>query len=336
MILRRVLLLALLALAGCGGADAQQPARVPKVAILAPGEPGGIVCESGIGGSVVGCFVDELRKLGYVDGRNISIEYRFANGVAQRLPALASELVKLQPDVIYTHTMGGAEVAASATATIPIVVGPAGEGALTRLAGDLARPRSNVTGTTLHHIELEEKCLQLLKELAPRSSRVAVLLNPDNPGWREYPQILVPAASRLGLTLVRIEARSGSDVPRAFAAMSAAGVDAVYLVDDSALAGDRKTRKQIAELAAKNRWPLVSSNANVASDGGLVSIGTDIPALGRRAAFYVHRILNGAKVSDLPVERPTTYKLTVNRKTAAMLDVQIPQSLLLRADEVIH
>jgi putative ABC transport system substrate-binding protein len=322
-----------LAITAC--AWAQQPARLAKIAILSSGGPAATVCGSDVQGSGVGCFVDGLRALGYVDGRNVSLEYRFADGEYERLPALASDLVSLQPAVIYTAGPG-AHAAASATTTIPIVVGTAGEETLTRLAGNLARPTGNVTGLTLVSVEQQLKCLQLLKELAPHTSRVVVLVNPDNPGYRDYPGILAPAAGQLGVTLIRIEARKVSELPQAFAAIEASGANAIYIVDDPLLAGTGEVRKQVIEWALSRRLPVTSSNSHVAPDGGLVSLGTDLPALGRRAAFYVDKILKGAKPADLPVERPSVFKLSVNVKTAKALGLTIPQSLLLRADEVIQ
>ncbi len=317
-------------------ARTQQPGRLPTIGILSPGMQANAACTSKAPGSIVGCFVEELRALGYREGSNVAIEYRFAEGDASRLPVLAAELVSLGPSVIFTHTNAGADAAASATTTIPIVVGPANEKTFERLAGNFARPAGNVTGLTLYSIEQEEKCLQLLKELAPRTSAVAILVNPDNPGMRAYPDELNPTAKRLGFALIRIDARNASELPKAFAAILASGASAIYMVDDAALAGSAGARKQTIAWAMERRIPVASSNYVVAADGGLVSLGTDIVALSRRAASYVHRILAGAKPADLPVERPTVYRLSVNRKTASALGLTIPQSLLLRADEVIQ
>jgi putative ABC transport system substrate-binding protein len=280
--------------------------------------------------------MDAMRALGYVDGKNVSFEFRFAEEDYKKLPALASELVRLRPDVIYTSGGPGALAAATATSTIPIVVGPAGEATLTQLAGNLARPTANVTGFTLVSIEQELKCLQLLKELAPHTSRVALLLNPDDPGTRDRPRILAPVAARLGLTLIAIEARNVSGLPQAFAAIAASNAQAIYLVDDPALAGTGESRKQIVERALSRGLPIVSSNSSIAAEGGLASLGTDRLALVRRAALYVDKILKGAKPADLPVEAPSVFKLSVNVKTAKALGLTIPQSLLLRADEVIQ
>jgi len=276
-----------------------------------------------------------MRDLGYVDGTSVLFEFRFAEDNERKLPALATELVSLRPDVIYTAGPG-ATAAANATNTIPIVVGPGGEEALTRLAGNLAHPMGNVTGFPLTSVEQLLKCLQLLTELAPRISRVALLVNPDDPSSRDYPGVLAPAAAQLGVTLIRIEARNVSDLPRAFNAVAASGAAAIFLVDDPALAGTGKARKAVIDGALSRRLPLVSPNSSVAPEGGLVSFGTDRPALARRAAIYVDKILKGAKPADLPVELPSKFKLSVNVNTAKTLGLTIPQSVLLRADEVIQ
>jgi putative ABC transport system substrate-binding protein len=276
-----------------------------------------------------------VRELGYVDGKSVSFEFRFAEDDYKKLPAFAAELVRLRPDVILTAGPG-ATAAANATTTIPIIVGPGGEETLTRLAGNLAHPTGNVTGFTLLSVEQEQKCLQFLKELAPRTSRVALLLNPDNPSGRDYPGILAPAAAKLSLTLIGIEARNVSDLSEAFAAITASGANAIYIVDDPALAGTGPVRKQVSEWALKRGLPVVSPNARVASDGGLLSFGTDLNVLNRRAAAYVDKVLKGVKPADLPVERPSVFNLAVNVKTASALGLTIPQSLLLRADEVIQ
>ena len=310
---------------------AQQPARLPKIGILSPA-----------GAEILGrpttslaSFIQGLRDFGHVDGKSVSLEFRFAEQALDRLPALAAELVRLQPDVIYTHA-SAAVAAARATATIPIVVGPTDERIMIALAGSLARPTGNVTGTTLTNAQWDQKCLQLLKEIAPRTRKVAVVVNPANLGYLEYLGRLAEGLEPLGMTLVRIEARRAADVPGAFAAMAASGADAIFMPDDLVLAGTPDVRAHFIDRASRRRLPLASSHGPVAADGGLLSLGTDIGALGRRAAYHVHRILAGAKPGDLPVERPTTFKLTLNLKTAKALGLTVPQSLLLRADEVIE
>jgi putative ABC transport system substrate-binding protein len=194
-----------------------------------------------------------------------------------------------------------------------------------------------VTGFTLNSVEQEIKCLQLLRELAPHAFRVALLLNPDNAGYGDNAGRLASAAfNQLGLTLIRIEARNVSDLPQAFAAIVASGANAILIADDAALAGTDPVRKQVSEWALKQRLSVVSSNARVASDGGLLSFGTDLNALQRRAAGYVDKVLKGVKPADLPIERPSVFILSVNVKTANALGLTIPQSLLLRADQVIQ
>jgi len=314
---------------------AQQPARLPKVAILSQGAPPAETCGANMQASSLPCFMDALRELGHVEGKNVSFEFRFAEQDYTRLPALAAELVGLRSDVIYTSGAGAA-AAANATTTIPIIVGPASEETLTRLAGNLARPTGNVTGFTLVSVEQEIKLLQILKEVAPRTSRLALVLNPDNPGYRNYPGILAPTAAQLGMTLIKIEARNASDLPQALAAIAAYGANAIYLFDDAALAGSGPVRKEVGEWAVKRKLPVVSPNARVASDGGLVSFGTDLNTLNRRAAAYVDKILKGVKPADLPVERPSKFNLSVNVKIAKVLGLTIPQSVLLRADEAIQ
>jgi len=314
---------------------AQTPARLPTVGILSPNTPVG-ACGADQQGRTVCYFLDGLRALGYIEDRNVAFQYRFADDDYKRLPALAKELVALRPDVIYTHTGLSADAAATATTTIPIVIGPAGEASLARLAGNLARPTGNVTGTALNTIGQDEKCLQLLKELAPRITRVAVLLNPNNFDYRGYPGVLEPAATHLGMTLVAIDVGNVSDLRQAFATIEAKGAEAILLTADSALTASDEIRPRVSDWAMIPRLPLASPSYRVAPGGGLLSLSTDIEAPARRAAFYVHRILKGAKPADLPVELPTKFKLVVNRKTAVALGLAIPQSVLLSADELIQ
>jgi putative ABC transport system substrate-binding protein len=315
---------------------AQSPTRLPKIGILAPGAATNTDCAADVIGSNVRCFLDGLRALGYIEGKNVIIEYRYADEHYERLPALAAELVSRAPDVIFTNTSAGAEAAAKATTTIPIVVGPAGEATIAGLAGNLARPTGNVTGIALNISEQDQKCVQLLKELAPRTTKVALLVNPDNVAWRRYPEALEPAAARLGVTLIRIEVKHASDLPQAFAAIAASGANAIFLVDDALIVAAPDVRGQILEWALNRRLPVASSSWRIAPSGGLVSLGSEVPPLIRRAATYVDKILKGARPADLPVERPSVFKLAINLKTAKALGLTIPQSLLLRADEVIQ
>ena len=304
----------------------QQPARLPTVGILSPRAP--TACESSVSGNAAACMVDGLRALGDVGGRKVAFETRYAHGDLSRLPALAAELVTLRPDVLYTFSSAGAEAAAKATTTIPIVVGPAAETAMIRLAGNHARPAGNVTGQTLNTgiDEQSQKCLQLLKELAPRTSRVARIGSPDNPNFVRSQNTLDAAAAQLGLTLISVGARGAADLPSVFAAITAARADAIFMGDDAGLAGSAEVRRQVSAWALGRRMPLASSNAGFAADGALLSLGTDLPAIARRATFYVHLILGGAKPVDLPVERPTVFKLSLHGKTAASAKSELSKS----------
>jgi len=304
-------LVCVLSLAAGASAWAQQPAKLPKVAVLSPRAPTAEACGANRQGTTLPCFLQAMRDLGYVEGRNVSFEFRYANDDFKRLPALAGELVKLRPDVIYTFSSPGLTAAADATSTIPIIVGPAGEILLTRLAGNLARPTRNVTGFTLVSVEQEIKCLELLKELAPHTARVALLINPDNPVDRESPGALAPAAAQLGMSLVTISARDATGLPQAFAAIEAARADAIFDLDDAVLAGNAAVRKQISEWALPRKVAVASPNVLFAADGGLLSFGTDLNALARRAAGYVDKVLKGARPAVLPVERPSKYMLSV-------------------------
>jgi putative tryptophan/tyrosine transport system substrate-binding protein len=332
---RHVLSLVFVSSLASARAWGQKPNQRPTVGILSPNSPVG-ACGADQQGRTVCYFIAGMRALGYIDGSNVSFQYRFADQDYKRLPALAKELVAWRPDVIYTHTGLSADAAAAATTTIPIVVGPAGETSLTRLAGNLARPTTNVTGTALNAIGQDEKCLELLKELAPRITRVAVLLNPSNFDYRGYPSVLRAAAARSGMTLSAIEVRNVSDLQQAFAIIEAKGAEAILLTADPLLTASDEIRPRVNDWAASHRLPLASPSYRVAPGGGLFSLSTDIEAPARRAAFYVHRILNGAKPADLPVELPTKFKLVVNRKTAVALGLVIPQSVLMRADELIE
>jgi putative ABC transport system substrate-binding protein len=317
-------------------AIAQQPAP-PTIGILSVGGPANATtCGSGAVTANVSCFVDALRGLGYAPERNITLVYRFADGAYERLPGLAAELVSLRPDIIYTHSTPGAEAAAKATTTIPIIVAPAGESTMERLAGNLARSRGNVTGFALENVDEYAKCLQLMKDIDTRISRVAVLVNPDNPAWSSYPAVLEPAAHQVGVTLAEVKARSESDLSQAFAAIGAGGANALLMVNDAEPAGSSKVRRRIIDWAISRGVALATSSPIVTKDGGLLSLGIDPPALARRAAVYADKILKGAKPAELPVERPTAVTLSINLKTAKALGLTIPQSLLLRADEVIQ
>jgi ABC-type uncharacterized transport system substrate-binding protein len=281
-------------------------------------------------------FKRALADLGYTPGRNIELVERFADGDERRLPPLAAELVSMQPHVLFTNTNAGAVAAAAATRTIPIVVGPAGEFVLYELAGgSLARPRTNVTGVVLTSPEIDGKCLSVLLEAAPAVRRIGILVNPRNPGQREYPAALHKAA-KLDATLVRLEAGGLADIDVALAQALSEQVDALFVADDPRIAADFPVRQRVLQFGQENRKPVVSSHQDYARDGALFAMGPSIPALAARGAAYVDRILKGAEPRDLPIERPSTFLTVVNLKTARVLGLSIPVAVLVSADEVIE
>ncbi len=277
-----------------------------------------------------------LRERGYVPGQNIVIEYRFADGKRERLPELAAELVRLRVDVIVTPLNPVTLAAKQATKTIPIVMtigtDPVGAG----LVASLARPGGNVTGLTFDVTpEINGKRLQLLKEIVPRVSRVAVLWNPSfSPADAERSAGAVrDAARKLGVTLQFVEAHEGDEFEGAFVAMTRERADGLLAMEGPLLFAHRH---RIADLAAKHRLPATYTLREYPESGGLFSYGASLPDLYRRAATYVDKILRGAKPGDLPVEQPTKFEMVINLKTAKALGLTIPQSILIRADEVIQ
>jgi putative ABC transport system substrate-binding protein len=313
---------------------AQGAGDLPRVAVLSP-DPATT--------DRLPVFLGRLGELGYVDGRNIRLDTRFAGNRLDRLPALAAELVKARPAVIYTYSTPGTFAAAGATTSIPIVAGPTSDQAMEQLAGNFARPVANVTGFTLPNslapnsgVGDDELCLQLLKEAAPGGSRIALLVNPDNPIWRDYPNVLKAAADQRGLVLIRVDSRGAVDIGPTLSHYTNGTVDGLFLGDDPTLAGDSGVRAQVIEFAREQHLPSASTYNNYAREGGLLSLGTDMGPIFRSAAEYVHRIIHGARPSELPIQRATKFELVVNLKTAKALGLTIPPSILARADEVIE
>jgi putative tryptophan/tyrosine transport system substrate-binding protein len=324
--------LAALSVLPCARLGAQESGRRPKVALLCPTPPD--YRERRDAGLSI--LLTSLAELGYIDGETVSFEFRFAHDALERLPDLAAELVAQEPDVLYTWSSGGGRAAADATSTIPIVIAPISADTMASLVPDFAHPAGNITGLTLTSREQREKGLQLLKEVLPAIRRVGVLFNPLNPGWRGYPGVLNEAARVLGVELIGVEARGLPEVDQAFAAMAAQDVDAVLGLSDSTLIGAEPTPPRIFELLERYRLPSASDENDFAREGGLLSLGMDEPAVFPVAAQYIHRILQGAKVAELPVVLPTKFVLAVNLKTAKELGITFPPSILLRADEVIE
>jgi putative tryptophan/tyrosine transport system substrate-binding protein len=317
-----------------GRLGAQDAGRLPKVAFLLPDAPDDVRIASIVPGPRI--LLAALAELGYVNGQNVVFDFGFASHALEHLPALATELVAGQPDVLYTYTSGGARAAAGATKTLPIVIAPVAVETMAALVPNFAQPPGNITGLTLTSREQREKCLQLFKEAVPGIRRVGVLFNPLNPIWRGYPEVMDETARTLGIELVRVEAHGIGDIDQAFAAMETQGVDAVYALPESTLTGSDPALKRIFQLLANLHLPSASDDVSFARAGGLLSLGIDEPAVYPGAAQYIDRILKGAQVAELPVVLPSKFVLTVNLRTAEQLGITIPPAILLRADEVIE
>jgi putative ABC transport system substrate-binding protein len=323
MIIRAALavVLACAVLSTTRGAEAQEPGKVTRIGILAPRTRAD-------GALYVDPFVQGLRELGWAEGKNCVIEYRWAEGKAERLPALAAELVRLKVDVILAPTTASAVAARNATKTIPIVVAAVSDPVELGLAQGLARPGGNVTGLTFGvGSELFGKQLALLKETVPTIRRVAVLYNQDNPGYAPAIRDVKAAASAAGVQLHVLGVRRSDEFESAFAAM------ALLVVADGWLAFNRV---RLQSFVATSRLPAIYGLREHTEAGGLMSYATDIPDNFRRAATYVDKILKGAKAAELPIEQPRKFELVINLKTAKALSLKIPPSLLLRADQVIE
>lgn len=309
------------------GAEAQQPAKLPRIGVLSGGTPATYAVRHE-------AFRQRLRELGYVEGRNIVLEYRYAEGKQERLPGLAAELVRLNVDVILTYGDNQIRAARQATAKIPIVVGLAGDLVGPGYAASLARPGGNVTGFLTMGPEAAAKRLELLKTAFPTVSRVAMLWNPTNTVNVIVFKETETAASTLGIQLlISAEVRRADELDGAFRAALRGRADAVTALGDSLLLTHRT---RIVEFAAKNRLPAMYANQDYMEVGGLMSYGPNVAEMFRRAASYVDKILKGAKPGDLPVEQATKFELIINLKTAKALGLTISPSLLGRADHVIE
>jgi len=274
-----------------------------------------------------------MRELGYVEGKNLIIEWRFADGKAGRLPDLAAELVRLKPDVIVSGSSQGISALQKATTTIPIVMATGGDPVGSGFVKSLARPGGNITGLTNQGTDIGAKQLELLLGIVPGLSRVAMLVNPVNPSLALVLKNVQSAAQRAGVTVLPFEVRTTEEIESAFLAIVQANAKAVIVPTDSIFL-DQYPR--IAGLAAKHRLPSVSQIGDYVDAGGLVSYGPSLRELFRHAAIYVDKIFRGAKPGDLPVEQPTTFAMHINARTAKALGITIPQSIILRADRVLE
>jgi len=313
------------ALAAPFGSYAQQPAKIYRIGLLGATTAAGYVPQ-------VEALRASLRELGYEEGRNIAFEFRWAEGKYDRLPALAAELVRLKVEVIVTHGTPGSRAAKQATTTIPIVMATVGDPVENGFVASLARPGGNITGSANFSAELAAKRLELLKDVLPHLKRVAVLVNPDNLSTKRNLRAMEDTAKALKVMLQTFDVRGSQDFASAFAAMAKQRFDAVAVAQDGLLTANSKV---IADIAAKQRLPSVGSSG-FAQAGGLLGYEAGGLEQWRRAAYFVDKILKGAKPGDIPVEQPTKFPLILNLKTATMLGVKIPQWVLVRADKVIE
>jgi putative ABC transport system substrate-binding protein len=306
-------------------AEAQPPAHVHRIGVL-----------SGRGTTsdpFVEAFLEGMRALGYVEGQNLVVEYRGAEGQFERFPDLAADLVRLQVDVLLVGPTPAALAAKDATTTIPIVMAGVGDPVGSGLVASLARPGGNITGLSVLQPEVVGKQLEILKEVLPTVSRVTVLSNPANPAHALQVRAADVAAQALSVQLHLVEARGPDAFASAFAAMTSAHAGALLVLGDPMFADHRR---RLAELAATSRLPTMYNLRAFVEAGGLMSYGPNHADQYRRAAAYVDKILKGAKPADLPVEQPTTFELAINLKTAQALGITVPPALLMLADEVIH
>ena len=307
--------------------EAQLAANVPRIGYLSSG---GATAST----LFVEAFRQGLRELGWVEGRNIVIDYRFAEGRLDRLPALAAELVQLKVDVIVAGPTPPTVAAKNATPTIPIVMVSVGDPVRLGLIASLARPGGNITGSSFDvGLEIFGKELELLKETLPKVRRVAILSNSGNPAQEVAVSDLKAAARSLRVQLQILPVRGPNEFDGAFGAMVKEHAEALLVVADSMF---NLHRARLADLTARNRLPSMHGFREYVEAGGLMSYGPSMVAIYRRAAFFVDKILKGAKPGDLPVEQPTKFELVINAKTAKTLGLTIPQALLVRADEIIQ
>lgn len=315
---------ALLVVLAAADAGAQPRGKLARVGFLHPGSPPNTSADA---------FKESLSELGYVDGRSIAIEFRWAETQMERLPRLAADLVDLKVDVIVVGSTPAIKAVAQATRTIPVVMTVVADPVADGLVKSLAQPGGNITGLTLISPELSGKRIELLKEAAPRLSRVAVLWNPANPAHSETLRDSEAKARTLGLQVFPVQVRHAEDLERAFTAVTRERASALFVLDDTFLF---LQRQRIADLAIRHRLPTVSGISGFADAGALLTYGAKQTELYRRAAVFVDRILRGARPASLPIERPTSFELVLNLKTAKSLGLTVSESLLLRADRLIE
>jgi putative ABC transport system substrate-binding protein len=307
-------------------AHAQPAAKVYRIGFLGTTSP------KAAHGAFMDSFREGLRERGYIEGKNVTIEYRWADGDYGRLPTLAAELVQLNVDLILTHGTPGARAAKDATTIIPIVVAIAGDAVATGLVPSLARPGGNLTGSTFFFPEMNAKRLEMLKEALPTLKRVAVLLNDDNRGNVVTFDAMVKTARSINVEVVQVATRNPDDFERAFTQITRGGAQAVVVYEDALFLAQAA---RLAALAERHRLPSIGFR-EYADDGGLLGFGVDFPAVWRRAAGFVDRIFKGARPADVPMQQPEKFDTVVNLRTAKVLRLAIPPRVLQRADRVIE
>jgi putative ABC transport system substrate-binding protein len=307
-------------------ANAQQTTKVSRIGYLTGASPSSMSARTE-------AFRQGLRELGYVEGKNIVIEYRYAEEKLDRLPALAAELVRLKVDVIVSGGPGATRPAKEATNTIPVVMTFDNDPVANGFVGSLARPGGNITGLSTLAPEISGKQLELLKEIVPKLSRVTVLGSSTNPGNAHTLKETELVAGALAVKLQYLDVREPRDIETAFRAAGKGRAEAVLVLGNPVLASQRT---QFANLAVKTRLPAIYWRSDIVESGGLMSYGVSFSDLDRRAATYVDKILKGAKPADLPVEQPTKFELVINLKAAKQIGLTIPPNVLARADRVIR
>jgi putative ABC transport system substrate-binding protein len=317
--------LSALVLAVCLPVQAQQPAKVWKIGVL-------VSTSHALNASREDNLWQGLRQLGYVEGKNVEMEYRYADGQLDRLPQLAADLVRLKVDVIVVSGTRAAVAAKQATTTIPIVLAGVGDPVQAGLVSSLSHPGSNVTGVSRLSPDFIGKRVELIKEVIPKTNRIAALSNPDNLANTANLRQVDIKARTLAIELEIVTARNPNEFDSAFAAATKARSDALMLMPDALF---HSYPSKIVELAAKNRLPAMYDRSNFVEAGGLMSFAVNVADLSRRAATYVDKILKGLNPANLPVDEPTRYDLVVNLNTAHTLEVTIPPNVLARADKVI-
>ena len=306
---------------------AQQQGKVWRVGFLSLRRP------ASLDSDFLGEFPQGMRELGYVEGKNLVIEWRFADGEVERLPVLAAQLVRLKVDVIVASSTQAVSVAQKATSTVPIVMGNSGDPVGSGFVKSLAHPGGNITGLSNINVDLTPKLLEMLLSMVPKLSRVAVLVNPANSSHSARLKSVQTAAQRVRVRILPVEAKTAQEIEPAFSMMRRENAGAVIVHSDAIF---NAQVRQIAELAEKHRLLSIAGIREYVDAGCLMSYGPSFASMYRRAATYVDKIFKGAKPADLPVEQPTKFEFVINRKTAKALGLTIPQSLLVSADKVIE